>query len=102
MKLRQLRSARKEAHEAARWYEREKPGLGGEFLDALRDALKRIQDGPLHFPPLETLDSARHLRWCLLDRFSYLIVFEVRTDEVLVLAVAHTSRQPNYWKFRHG
>jgi hypothetical protein len=30
------------------------------------------------------------------------VIYEVRTDEVLVLAVAHLKRRPNYWKSRRG
>ncbi|OYV87832.1 MAG: plasmid stabilization protein, partial [Planctomycetia bacterium 21-64-5] len=32
----------------------------------------------------------------------YAVVFEVLHDEILVVAVAHTRREPNYWLGRRG
>jgi hypothetical protein len=40
------------------------------------------------------------VRFRLVDRFPYQIVLELRRESVLVLAVAHTSRRPGYWRRR--
>lgn len=32
-----------------------------------------------------------------IQRFSYAIVFMANDDAVRVIAIAHTSRRPNYW-----
>ena len=39
-----------DALEAMLWYEGERDGLGGEFLQALRATFVRIEEGPLQFP----------------------------------------------------
>lgn len=38
-------------------------------------------------------------RFAVLHRFPYTVVFEVQTDQVLVVAFAHSGRRPGYW---HG
>ena len=62
-----------EAVEAAAWYELQRPGLGVEFGGAMRLILKR---------------------------FPYDIVVFDHHGEALVLAVAHHSRRPGYWRNR--
>jgi hypothetical protein len=34
------------------------------------------------------------------NRFPYNVVYRIRDDDIYVVAVAHTSRRPNYWKDR--
>lgn len=36
----------------------------------------------------------------VVDRFRYVIVFEERADAIEVVAIAHGSRGPEYWKKR--
>ena len=38
--------AKVELDEAAAWYERQRPGLGGEFRSSVEDAVSRIQQNP--------------------------------------------------------
>jgi hypothetical protein len=43
----------------------------------------------------------RNRRRFLLHRFPYLLIYREREDGVIqILAVAHTSRRPGYWKER--
>lgn len=100
MKLRILTPARKEAEQAVKWYDRERAGLGTEFADSLQEVFENLARHPLSFP--EYPSRARNLRWCKVGRFSYLVFFEVRSEEVLVKAVSHASRRPGYWRRRKG
>lgn len=36
----------------------------------------------------------------LLPRYPYGIIYKVEDDEILIVALAHTSRRPEYWKGR--
>jgi toxin ParE1/3/4 len=36
----------------------------------------------------------------LLRRFPYILIYRERTGNVQIVAVAHTSRKPGYWKKR--
>ena len=82
---------------AAVWYDERKPGLGTDFWDAVRAALHEIQSDPRRFSPLENVQSHRELRRYVLKRFPYLIIYEVVPNDIIVAAVAHTSRKPGYW-----
>jgi toxin ParE1/3/4 len=98
--VRLLPEARDEIQAAAAWYEEKRSGLGDEFLDAVEVALSSIGAAPLQFAKLETNRTRRDMRRALLKRFPYLIVFELRDDECLAVAVAHGRRRPNYWRKR--
>lgn len=41
-----------------------------------------------------------HARKYVLKRFPYLIFYLDHPDHVQILAIAHTSRRPGYWKSR--
>ena len=99
MKLRILSEAEEEAHASAIWYDEQLVGLGDDFLDELSAALQKIEETPNRFPPLETAKS-KQVRRCRLTRFPYLIIFEILDSEIVVLAVAHSQRKPNYWRKR--
>lgn len=95
--LRLLELAKREAHEAGRWYERRQTGLGRRFLRVLHDVLLRIEQHPLHYPHLETLPEDVPIRRAVTKKFPYVVIYEMRADEIVVLAVAHAKRRPNYW-----
>lgn len=78
---------------AARWYEREARGLGGEFLGEVELAFGSVKARPAAGSPLPT-----GRRRVLLRRFPYAVVYrELAADLVRVLAVAHFRRRPDYW-----
>jgi hypothetical protein len=99
VKLRVLSTAEAEATEAACWYDDQSIGLGELFLAEYAAALSAIEVDPLRFGLLET-EPAGRLRRCIQRRFPYAVIFEVLAEEILVLAVAHTSRRPSYWHDR--
>ncbi len=97
MKFRFHDDALAEAEQAAEWYSRQKPGLGDEFSNALDRSVRDILSDPTRLPRLETAPKTIDVRRILMDRFPYKVIFEIVGDEVVILAVAHGSRRPNYW-----
>ena len=85
-------SATAEFAEAVRWYELKRPGLGGEFFDAVIAGGELIRTRPAV--------GAAHgqTRSWLIPRFPYQLVYRVREHDIYIVAVAHTSRRPDYWK----
>lgn len=81
--------------EAVGWYERERAGLGIEFIRHLNMLLERVQAQPFQFPVVD-----REVRRGMLTRFPYGVFFTVDDDELLVLAVIHLHRHPDTWKSR--
>ena len=97
MRLRLLAEAEAEIESARRYLNRQAAELGTRFLDELERMLAEVSERPESFPKLETLPESEPYRRARLKTFRYAVVFERLADEVLVVAVAHTSRQPNYW-----
>lgn len=75
---------------AARHYERQRPGLGGEFIDAAEAAVESIMVAPLRWP--ERNGGVRRLQ---LDRFPHLLRYRVTADTVQFLSILHGARHPD-------
>ncbi|MBI4412563.1 MAG: type II toxin-antitoxin system RelE/ParE family toxin [Deltaproteobacteria bacterium] len=95
MKVRFLSLAEREVNDAVAWYNEQSDNLGREFLDELDRAVRRVVSFPISCPELTP-----GLRRCLLARFPYGIIYGVEDDTVVVVAVAHLHRKPNYWSDR--
>jgi toxin ParE1/3/4 len=80
---------------AAKRYKCQSEGLGKRFLHAVHIALAKIQDNPERFPFHD-----EEIRSCRVMGFPYRVVYEVLSDAVYIIAVAHASRESNYWKNR--
>jgi hypothetical protein len=84
---------------AAQWYENQSGGLGGQFLDELFETIRSIEQHPGRFGKSRQRTS-REVRQAALSRFPYLVVYEVREQHCLVVAIAHAHRRPGYWRNR--
>lgn len=100
MNARILPAARKEIRAAVAYYEARRQGLGDDFLDEFSRRFDEISDQPLRFPKDDCSGKGREYRYALLERFPYRVVYRVFAGEILVVAVAHTSRKADYWKRR--
>jgi toxin ParE2 len=95
VKVRFLEIAEIELDEAVRWYGGQAPGLGDAFLIEVLATADRIT----HFPEAwHALGDG--IRRCRLSRFPYGLIYTVDNGDVLVLAVAHLHRRPDYWRDR--
>lgn len=89
------KQARLEFVEAGDWYEKERPGLGLEFLAEIHLLIQRIATTPELFPMLY-----RDVRKAVARRFPYCIYFRERDQKIIVLAVFHSARNPAVWRQR--
>jgi len=87
--------ADRELLEASSWIESERTGYGDRFLDAF----VRERDLLLRFPFCGSPRSrrARHLR---ITGFKYDIIYYVVGETIHIVAIAHHSRRPGYWRSR--
>lgn len=70
--------------------------VGRSFQHEVDRSVELIESGPEQWPIFE--DPVRFIR---LRRFPYLLFYErVNAPAVQVLAVAHGSRRPGYWRRR--
>jgi len=72
---------------AAAWYDERCPGLGDQFVDAVRDMVRSVQRTPLRFAVRFT-----DIRRANLARFPYAVWFFQSTRRVYILAVLHHKR----------
>ena len=93
-------SASQEAIEAGARYERERPGLGFEFERAVAASLNLLEGELAPLTQVPGAAGARGAMRLVLRRFPYDVVVQTRHDEMLVLAFAHHSRRPGYWRHR--
>ena len=89
-----LPEALAELMQAAEWYEDRRLGLGEEFLGAAEQAMDAVAAAPLASAAWP--GSVRHRRR-LMKNFPYFLVYEVRSDAIEFVAIAHTKREPGYW-----
>jgi plasmid stabilization system protein ParE len=82
--------AKREVIEAAIFYEKERDGLGAEFLDELDKAERMIAGNP------ELFEEVRPgIRRCLVERFPYGVYYrtpDVHTVQIVI--VKHHRRRP--------
>jgi ParE toxin of type II toxin-antitoxin system, parDE len=93
--IRFLEIAEIELDQAIRWYGSQAPGLGDAFLVEVLSTAKRIERYPDAWHAL-----GQGIRRCRLGRFPYGLIYSLDHGDILVLAVAHLHRRPDYWRDR--
>jgi plasmid stabilization system protein ParE len=87
--------AENDIQSAFEWYESQRPGLGDEFLAAVREKLEAVRGFPESSPVMY-----RDVRRAVVSRFPYLIFYVVRATRISVLAILHHARNPTVWPGR--
>jgi len=97
MKIRVLEIADKELSETFRYYENEQAELGHRFIAEFAQSIRRI----VAFPKSYQLIGERARR-CLVSEFPYGVLYHYNEPdaEILVVAVGHLHRGPDYWLSR--
>ena len=83
--------------QAADWYDRRESGLGIEFARGVLQAIDSLAKNPLLY---RIRHQRKNVRWKLLDRFPYRIVFRITDDLITVIAVLHSARHERHWQAR--
>ncbi len=86
MKLRLTKPAQQDFDEAVRWFTTERPWLMEDFCDDLERVFTEIQQAPYQFARVEVFvhNSKRQWRRVMLRRFSFIVVYFVSGDTVVV------------------
>ena len=90
-----LDPAQEELMAAARYYEKQRSGLGPRFLEATKELTIRIQENPLSGKVVY-----KKIRRRLVKKWPYTILYRVDPDEIAIVAVMHKRRSPDYWHDR--
>ena len=93
--VRFLRPAELEMLDAARYYELQASGLGGDFLDKIDSAVQDIGIHPERWPVVR-FDIRRRL----IHRFPYALLYRVDPEKIVIQAIMHLHWRPDYWMNR--
>ena len=93
MNLEFLPEAQAEFYEAGNYYEDKERDLGKRFRDEVRRICSAILDHPLIWRECE--GGFRRVNCPV---FPYYIAYFIRGDTILIAALAHGSKHPDYWK----
>jgi hypothetical protein len=80
---------------AAQFYESRRPELGVRFLESDEEAASRVAASPNAWRLI-----GDDVRRCITRVFPYGVLYTVESDSILIVAVAHLAREPEYWKPR--
>ena len=83
--------------EATHWYDERESGLGYEFAREVLGAVDTLANNPLAY---RVRHRRKNIRWKLLDRFPYRVVYQVASDVITVIAVLHSARHDREWRKR--
>ncbi len=95
MTFRFLPPAQAELLEGITYYSAIRAELGLRFEKAVADAVRSAVARPEHGAPR----SKNTRRW-LVHGFPFAVIYRASEAELLVVAVAHQRRQPEYWAGR--
>jgi plasmid stabilization system protein ParE len=71
--------------------------LAPSRFDEVSKSIARLAQNPESDSPMSVDHRTRRL---LMTRFPYQLVYRVRPTEVVLVAVAHLKRRPEYWRHR--
>jgi len=88
-------AAEAEYTSSLQWYAERSVAAAEGFEKAFAAALRAIQSKPELYPYCDTTH-----RYYLLKRYPFQVIYRQVGEDWIVIAVAHTSRRPNYWSER--
>jgi len=74
--------------EAFEWYELKKEGLGFEFINEVEAVYAKLCDHPLNYSAIK-----QHFRKIKIQRFPYLVIYEIMDNEIFITAITHIKRK---------
>lgn len=90
-----LAPAEAELFDAVAYYNTQSEGLGYEFAAEVKRTIERIVQYPEAWVQL-----SKRTRRCRTNRFPYGVIYQVRSENLLIVAVMHLSRNPQTWRGR--
>ena len=92
MNIKYLKIAREEFHSAIKYYESQQTNLGRKFQSDVKNSISRIKEFPKAYVVIKN-----DVRRCLLHKFKFSILYTIKHDYILIIAISHQHRKPNYW-----
>ena len=77
------------------WYAERNENAALEFESEFDRSIREIAAHPNRFPKCDD----RH-RFFLMRKYPFQIIYRIHDGRLVLIAIAHTSREPNYWANR--
>jgi len=90
-----LSPAEREFSEAIDFYNEQSEGLGYLLAAEVKKAIDRI----IQYPEAWTSLSKRTRR-CIVNKFPYALIYQLRDNLILIVAVQNLHRHPDSWQSR--
>jgi len=91
-RIRFLSPSEIEMFDAAAYYEARVPKLGTDFISSIELAVSDLSEDPERWAVI-----GKEIRRCILPRFPYNVLYRIDPDEIIIVAIMHQKRRPNYW-----
>ncbi|MDB5191169.1 MAG: hypothetical protein JWQ96_732 [Segetibacter sp.] len=77
--------------EAFEWYEKQRKGLGYELIEEIEIASEKLVKHPENYTYIN--HKYRRIR---INRFPYVVVYELESDRVIINSVLHMKQKPKH------
>lgn len=88
--------ARQDLREGKAFYRQRSPIAGLAFAKEVAAAVSRIAAAPLRYAEGDHGTRSFSFPW----RFPYSLVYKIVESRIVIIAVAHHSKEPGYWRDR--
>lgn len=82
------------------WYRERNLKVADRLADLFESTIVRIARDPFQFSLIEMRRNPGNVRRAMLKGFPLYLLYRVKDDAVIILAVPHTSQRPGYWRSR--
>lgn len=89
MKLKYTARAALDVELAVAWYEKQRRGLGFEFLDCMEISIQNI----IHSPEMYQICYSRFRR-CLIRKFPFSVFYTIEQDSIIIHSVFDNRQDP--------
>jgi toxin ParE1/3/4 len=96
MKIKFHPEARSDLREGKSFYRRRSPLAALAFAREIERAVERIMEAPMRYAMGEHGTRELVLPW----RFPYTVVYKASAEQIVIVAIAHQSKEPEYWHHR--
>jgi len=84
-----------ELADAIEYYDAQESGLGFRFAQEVKRTLERILQFPEAWSPI-----SKRTRRCQTNKYPYALIYQIRGEVLLIIAVMHVRREPRTWRGR--
>lgn len=95
MRVRLADGAKRDFNEGLRWYRKRSDQAAARFIQVTDSTIARILKAPTRYRSLRP-----NVRVIRCKDFPYRLIYQVIAGSLVIIAIAHDKRHPDYWHRR--